>query len=121
MKKHLVVLAILATTIFGVTLYAAAVPVAHITRDYSATNVATNAYVAIATVAATVSEVEIFDSSGNIMILATGTAGGESDQLFITPGGNGFVPLSVPAGTRFSVKAKTALTTAGNITVNFYK
>lgn len=66
------------------------------------------------------SAVEIFDSSGQTMVLAFGGAGAEVDKIYIFPGGNGRIPLTVPAGTRLSVKAVSATATAGELTVNLY-
>ena len=90
-------------------------------NDYSSANVTTSAYTQlVASTTSAVSEVEIFDSSGQGMILATGGAGSETDQIYIFPGGNGRVPLKIAASTRVSIKAKTASATSGYIMVNFY-
>lgn len=90
-------------------------------NDYSSANVTTSAYVQlVASTSNAVSEVEIFDSSGQGMILATGAAGAEVDQIYIFPGGNGRVPLKIAASTRVSIKAKTASATSGYIMINFY-
>lgn len=67
-----------------------------------------------------VAEVEIFDSSGQTMILATGTLGNESDQIYIFPGGNGRIPLEIAAGTRVSVKAAGSTASVGELVINFY-
>lgn len=47
-----------------------------------------------------VNYIEIFDSSGYTIVLATGAAGVEVPLMLITPGGNGFVPVHIDAGTR---------------------
>jgi hypothetical protein len=96
--------------------------VAKARNDYSGTNVTTSAYVQlIATVGATdVQEVEIFDSSGQTLLLATGGAGSEVDQVYILPGGNGRIPLRIASGTRVAVKAVSATANVGELTVNFY-
>jgi len=90
-------------------------------NDYSSTSVTTAAYTQlVASTTSTTKEIEIFDSSGEGMILATGAAASEVDQLFIFPGGNGRVKLAIPAGTRVSIKAKTATASSGFVMINFY-
>jgi hypothetical protein len=90
-------------------------------NDYTSTSVTTAAYTQlIASLTTATSEVEIFDSSGQGMILATGAAASEVDQIYIFPGGNGRVPLKIAAGTRVAIKAKTATANVGYIMVNFY-
>lgn len=90
-------------------------------NDYSSTNVTTSAYVQlVASTASTVNKIEIFDSSGEALILAVGGAGSEVDQLYIFPGGNGPVDLAIPASSRISVKAKTATASSGFLAVNLY-
>jgi hypothetical protein len=89
--------------------------------DYSSTNVTTAAYTQLlASTSAVVSEVEIFDSSGQTLFFSTGSAGSESDKIYIIPGGNGRIPLSIAAGTRVAIKAVSATANAGEISVNFY-
>ena len=92
------------------------------TIDYSSTNVTSAAYVElIASVGSTsVTEVEIFDSSGQALVLATGAASSEVEKVYITPGGNGRIPLSIASGTRVAIKALSDSATAGLILVNFY-
>ena len=87
-------------------------------NDYTSTSVTTSAYVQL--IASTTSEadlVSIFDSSGQTMILATGAAGAEVDQLYVPPGGGDF-PLLIAAGTRISYKAKTATASTGYLVIN---
>jgi hypothetical protein len=88
---------------------------------YSSTNVTTGAYVQlVASLAAAVNEVEIFDSSGETLVIATGGAGSEVDQVYVFPGGNGRIPLAIASGARVSIKAVSANATAGEIAINFY-
>lgn len=90
-------------------------------NDYTSVNVTTGAYVQlIASTAAAVSEVFIFDSSGQTLVLATGGAGVEVDQFYIVPGGNGTVPISIAASTRISIKAVSATANAGEIDLNLF-
>lgn len=67
-----------------------------------------------------VNQVEIFDSTGNTSLLATGALAAEVVLIQVTPGGNGIVGLRIDAGTRLSIKP---LITPGNSTecvINFY-
>jgi hypothetical protein len=89
--------------------------------DYTSTSVTTAAYTQLlASTSAAINEVEIFDSSGQTLVLATGAAGAEADQVYIFPGGNGRIPLAIAATTRVAIKAVSATANAGEISVNFY-
>ncbi len=89
--------------------------------DYSGGTVSTVAYTQlIAATAATASQLEIFDSSGQTLVLAIGAALAEVDQLYIIPGGNGRIPIQIPSGSRLSIKAVSANATVGECTVNLY-
>lgn len=83
------------------------------------TPVTTSAYTQIiASTSAAIQRLLIFDSSGEGLILATGAAASEADTLYIPPGGFDFpVELTIASGTRLSVKALTANTSAGNLIV----
>jgi hypothetical protein len=95
--------------------------VAQLYNDYTSTSVTTSAYVQLtASTVSAVNKIEIFDSSGEALILAVGGAGSEVDQLYIFPGGNGPVDLAIPASSRISVKAKTATASAGFLAINLY-
>lgn len=90
--------------------------------SYTSTPVTTSAYTqVVASVGSTaVTEVEIFDSSGETLVLATGAAASEVDQNYIFPGGNGRIPLAIAANARVSVKAVSATASVGEIDINFY-
>lgn len=88
---------------------------------YTSTNVTTSAYVQlVASTTAATNMIEIFDSSGQSLILGVGPSGTEVVQLYTLPGGNGQVPLSIPAGSRVAVKALTGNATSGYLVINFY-
>lgn len=90
-------------------------------NDYSSTSVTTSAYTtAVASLTSAVNMVEVFDSSGQAMILAVGAAASEVNQFYILPGGNGQVPLAIASGARVSIRALTANATSGYILINFY-
>lgn len=91
------------------------------TNDYSSTTVTTSAYTElVSSLSANISEVEIFDSSGEFLYLATGGSGSETNKIIITAGGNGRIPLAITSGTRVSIKALSASASTGRIVVNFY-
>lgn len=98
------------------------VSIANIIRnDYSGTAVTTAAYVQlIASTAHQIKKLEIFDSSGQTLVLATGAAASEVDLLYVTPGGNGQISIDIAAGTRLSIKAISANATSGEIDINAY-
>lgn len=88
--------------------------------DYTVTSVTTGAYVQLkASLAAAVKEVQIFDSSGQTLVLAVGGAGSEVDRFYIIPGGNGRLPVTIAASSRVAIKAVSATANAGEIAVNF--
>lgn len=96
-------------------------PANHARNDYTVTPVTSSAYVQLlGSTSAVINAIEIFDSSGQTLVLAFGAMGSEVDQIYIIPGGNGRIPLSIPSGTRVSIKAVTATASAGYIDANFY-
>jgi hypothetical protein len=96
--------------------------IAPIRNVYSVTNVTTLAWVQLAAaIQSGVSEVEIFDSSGQTLQLGVGAAGHESVILTVLPGGNGRVPLKLDVGSRLSIKALTATANSGEIDINLYQ
>lgn len=90
-------------------------------NDYTGTSIGTGAYVQlIASTSSVTREIEIFDSSGQALYLATGGAGSEANQLIIFPGGNGRIKFYIPAGTRVSAKAITGTANTGFLAINLY-
>jgi len=111
---------VLATDTTGKLLPAGRTAVGKATHDHT-TPVTTAAYTQLtASTAAAINEISIFDASGETLVLAFGAAGAEVDKIYIFPGGNGREPLSIPAGTRVSVKAVSANTTSGLLLINYY-
>jgi hypothetical protein len=85
---------------------------------YSSTNITTAAYTQlIASTTSATTYIDIFDSSGQAMVLATGGAGSEVIQAYIPPGG-GSLSFAIPAGTRVAYKALTANATSGYLLLN---
>lgn len=88
-------------------------------NDYSSTSVTTAAYTQIiASTAADIQRIQIADTSGQVVILATGAAASEVDILYIGRGGDDF-NIAIPSGTRLSIKALTADADIGDIVINF--
>lgn len=91
------------------------VPVQNI---YSTTNVTTSAYVQLVASTTTASTyLDIFDSSGQAMILATGASGSEVILAYIPPGGDQ-IAATIPISTRIAIKALTATANVGYILLN---
>jgi hypothetical protein len=88
-------------------------------NDYSSTNVTTGAWVQlIASTAAAINGITIFDSCGQTLELGTGAAASESRVMIIPPGGiDGFVPLAIASGTRVSVRAVSATCSSGELDI----
>lgn len=87
-------------------------------NSYSSTNITTSAYTQL--VASTTSQtnwVDIFDSSGQAMILAVGAAGSEVAVLYVPPGGIS-CPLFITSANRISYKALTGNATSGYLLLN---
>ena len=91
-------------------------------RDYSSSNltVASGYEEVIASTTGEASIIEIFDSSGETLLIGVGAAASEVDQFYVTPGGNGQVKLYVPAGVRVAIKAVSNDCTTGEITITAY-
>lgn len=86
---------------------------------YSSTSVTTAAYVQlVASTTSAVKQLQIFDSSGQAMIIATGAAASEVDQIYVPPGG-GVFNLAIAAGIRVSIKALTATANTGYLLVDY--
>lgn len=95
-------------------------PVTFVRNVYSSTNVTTGAYVQlVASLSAAANELQIFDSSGQTLVIAYGGAGSEVDKFIIPPGGNGTVSVAIPISTRVSVKALSATASSGELDVSF--
>lgn len=91
-------------------------------NDYSSSNVTTSAYVElVASTSDVINQLDVFDSSGRTLVFAVGGSGSEVDQFNIVPGGNGVVPLRIPAGSRISVKAVSGTANSGELDISFFK
>lgn len=91
-------------------------------NDYTSTNVTTGAYVQlVASTSDTTNQLFIFDSSGQTLFLAVGAAASEVNKAYIIPGGNGILNLTIPSGSRVSVKAVSASATVGELSITFLK
>lgn len=91
-------------------------------NDYTTTNVTTAAYVQlVASTSDVINQLYIFDSSGQTLFLAVGAAASEVNKAYIVPGGNGILNLTIPAGSRISIKAVSATASAGELSISFFK
>jgi hypothetical protein len=90
-------------------------------RDYASASVTTGAWVQlVASLGSEVTELEIFDSSGQTLELGIGAAASETRLILVFPGGNGRVPVSIASGTRISLRAVSATADVGELDINFY-
>ena len=90
---------------------------------YSVTNVGTtNWVVLVSSTSDTVSQVSIFDSSGQTLELgscaAGATANSEVRQLLIPPGGVPLQNLQIPIGSRISIRAVSSAVSSGENDLN---
>lgn len=89
--------------------------------NYVLSPVTTGAWVQlIASTSAAASEISVFDSSGQTMELGIGGSGSESRISLIFPGGQGTIPISIPAGSRISIRAVSGNASVGEIDLNLY-
>jgi hypothetical protein len=87
---------------------------------YSSTNITTAAYTQlVASTTSASNAIDIFDSSGQAMILATGGSGSETIVAYIPPGGGSY-RVAIPAATRVAYKALTANATSGYLLIDFW-
>ena len=63
----------------------------------------------------------IFDSSGETMELGIGPEGSEQHLLYLNPGGNGSIDLTITSKTRLSLRAVSANATKGELLIDFSK
>lgn len=88
--------------------------------DYLITPVTTGAWQqVIGSVSASVTHIDIFDSSGETMELGVGGSGSETRVAIIPPGGIS-VDLVIPLGERISVRAISATANVGEIDISAY-
>lgn len=100
------------------------IPVQKIRHSYSGGNVTTAAWTEISSSANTKRGrvVEIFDSSGQTLVLGYGASGSEAEfPFYILPGGNGRISLQIDAGQRLAVKAISANATSGELVLNIFQ
>lgn len=88
---------------------------------YGSTNITTAAYTQlIASTTSATNFLDIFDSSGQAMILATGAGGSEVILAYVAPGGD-TIRVQIPASTRIAYKALSANATTGYLLMNLWK
>ena len=92
-----------------------------IANDNSGTTITSAAYVQLsASLAATASAIEVFNTSSKGIKLALGAAGHEVDFYIIPPSSAGsIVPVQIALGQALSAKALGADATTGFVVVNF--
>jgi hypothetical protein len=91
-----------------------------ILHDHAAAAVNTTYTAVGGALAADVIKLDIFDSSGEPLILGVDPAGGTAfvDEYFIAPGGNGFVELGIASGSTLGIK-RQAVTGGADTSAGF--
>ena len=90
-------------------------------RDYTTTNLTAGAWTQIiASTSARIRKLDIFDSSGSVVMVGVGGVGAEVEVLRITPGGNGAVELTIPIGSRVSIQSVTGTLSVGLLVINMF-
>lgn len=93
---------------------------APIVNQYGSTSIGTVSYVQlVASTTAAVTYLDIFDTSGQPMILATGGSGSEVILAYIPPGG-AQIAVNIAASTRIAYKALTTTAASGYLLMNFW-
>lgn len=91
-----------------------------IVNDNASDPITTSAYTElIASSAFDLTQIETFETSGNVFVIAFGAIGSESNKYYISRGGNGISDLAIPTGTRVSVKAVSGDASTGEFVINF--
>lgn len=87
---------------------------------YASTNVTTSAYITlVASSPVSVSKLEVCDTSGQILKIAVGASGSETDIVTTTVSGCIIVPIFLGSGVRLSIKAISATASTGFSVVSF--
>lgn len=90
------------------------------TISYASTNVTTGAYVTLVSSSPiSTSQLELCDTSGKVVKVATGAAGYEKDIATFQVSGCVVVPYYVPASSRISLEAATEAATSGYGVLSF--
>lgn len=90
-----------------------------IVYDYSDAAVTSATYVQIEDdLPVTAKKLQIFDSSGVPLYLATGASTAEVNKMVIVPGGNGNIEVALAENVRLTIKAVDDSATAGLLIIN---
>jgi len=119
-QSLIVVLAVLAALCVGAAnSFAAANTSQMAVHAYSTGNVTTSAYTElVASTSISVGKLEVCDTSGKLLKIASGASGSEVDILTTTVSGCVIVPYYLAKGTRLSIEAIDANATSGYNTVS---
>lgn len=95
---------------------------ASVARDLGSTSIPTAGWTEIvASLASTSTHFVINDTGGQVMELALGGVGSEEKIINVPPGGFGTaIALTIPSGSRISVRAVDADATAGYFLADFF-
>ena len=89
-------------------------------NDYTSVSVDTSNWVQlIASTSAVTNGLYFFDSSGQTMEIGIGGAGSEVHLLYISPGGNGYLPIRIASGSRVAIRAVSSTASVGSFLGEF--
>jgi hypothetical protein len=82
--------------------------------SYASVNVTTSAYTVLwSSIPVSTSKIEVCDSSGKLLKIATGATGSEVDVFTVFVSGCVIIPIYLTIGTKLSIKAIDANATSG--------
>ncbi len=96
------------------------IPVFNFDNDFTSVPVDTTTWLQLsASLGLTIRELEIFDSSGQVMEFGYGPAGSEKRLFLVMPGGNmGRIQCILGKGTRLVYRAVSAAAIVGRVDIN---
>lgn len=97
------------------------VPKQFIRHDAAAVDITSAAYIELdAALDGNTNEIEIYNTTTQILILAQGPAGSEDDMFFIPAAGNLRMRLKLDIDARLAVRALGTSATAGDLLINLW-
>lgn len=88
---------------------------------YSSINGSGGAYYEVkSSLAGTVKQLVVYDTTGLAMNIAVGGSGSEVSEVILGPGVDGAISVNIPSGSRVTIKsAETSAPSSGSVVINF--
>lgn len=90
----------------------------YVIHDYATENVLDSSFTVLTTLSSNINELDIFDSSGELIYFCVGEAGSEN-PLFLIPRGGVRLKINIALGTRISLKSYVGTINVGECVINF--